>query len=83
MMLVCLSRIGDCLGLCLFYCGKRVFISSAYANRSTFGGGVGMSEVYKLKSAGGRQLPCGTPHLMVLYLDCCLWYLVYAFLLLM
>ena len=45
-------------------------MSSAYAVRCTEGGGVGKSDVYKLKRAGESTLPWGTPALMM---RCLLW----------
>ena len=43
-----------------------------------FGCGVGMSDVYMLKSVGDRTPPCGTPVRICLVLDLVLLYWVYA-----
>lgn len=40
-----------------FVCDERIVMSSAYVMSFTVGGGVGMSDVYMLKSVGDRTPP--------------------------
>ena len=48
-------------------------MSSAYVIVWTFGGGVGKSAMYMLKSVGDSTPPCGTPVLVFLSLDVWCW----------
>ena len=52
--------------------------SSAYPVRETPGGVAGGSDRYKLKRAGERTLPCGTPVLMF-SLRICIGYIPHSF----
>ena len=75
----CMSLRYGCMRLsivAMFLCDDSVFMSSAYVSSCTCGGGVGMSDVYMLKSVGDRTLPCGTPVLSFLCEEVALLYLV-------
>ena len=62
----------------MLVCADVIVMSSAYVVICTFGGGLGMSEVYMLNRVGESTPPCGTPVLNVLRFDFVLLYSVYA-----
>ena len=53
-------------------------MSSAYVIVLTFGGGVGRSDMYMLKSVGDNIPPCGTPVFVLRCVDLVLLYNVYC-----
>ena len=55
----------------MFWCVESIVISSAYVMvlMLVFGGGVGRSAMYMLKSMGESTPPCGTPVFVLRCLD--------------
>ena len=60
----------------MFVWVESIVMSSAYVIVFTFGGGVGRSDMYMLKSVGDNTPPCGTPVFVLRSVDLVLLYSV-------